>query len=245
MPDEQNQPTTEVTQAVADSNAATVASLSTSISGTEANAGAVSASADAVPLSTSTAASQEGGALAGEISGADIKNSSDSVTGVALIPDSLSSATPKPLTAADADTSLTSDQSTPTTAETSSGPADAPAVAQPGEPVANGSSNSEQPSTSDASATLSTAASTSSAEASAFSTSDTTNTPASSSNASIPVNSAADATMADVGEQAEQQPETEHPAKPHIRGFLRKIEAGEAIVLADVEAVLRRLEEAL
>ncbi len=48
--------------------------------------------------------------------------------------------------------------------------------------------------------------------------------------------------MADVGERAEQP---EHPAKPHIRGFLRKIEAGEAIVLADVEAVLRRLEEAL
>ncbi|WP_186068612.1 hypothetical protein [Burkholderia gladioli] len=63
--DESNQATSaEITQAVADSNAATVASLSTSISGTEANAGAVSASADAASLSTSTVASQETGGAA-------------------------------------------------------------------------------------------------------------------------------------------------------------------------------------
>lgn len=60
--DEPNQATSaDVTQAVADSNAAAVASLSTSISGTEANAGVVSASADAASLSTSTVASQETG----------------------------------------------------------------------------------------------------------------------------------------------------------------------------------------
>ncbi|WP_186206893.1 hypothetical protein [Burkholderia gladioli] len=68
---------------------------------------------------------------------------------------------------------------------------------------------------------------------------------ASSSNASIPVSSGADATMADVGEQADRPVDPVHPAKPHIRGFLRKIEAGEAIVLSDVESVLRRIEEML
>ncbi|WP_336816837.1 hypothetical protein [Burkholderia gladioli] len=66
--DEPNQArSTDVTQAVADSNAAAVASLSTSISGTEANAGAVAASAQPVSLSTSISTSQEaGGATSGE-----------------------------------------------------------------------------------------------------------------------------------------------------------------------------------
>ncbi|PRG49700.1 hypothetical protein [Burkholderia gladioli] len=211
MTGEQNQPTTEVTQAVADSNAATVASLSTIVS-----------------------TSQEAGeAVAGESAAVATAMASSAAYGTQ---EASKSADVQPVSASSMPSA---------TSAVSAGQVDAPAVAQPGEPVANGSGNSDQPSTSDASATLSIAASTSSAEALAFSTSDTTNTPASSSNASIPVNSAADATMADVGEQAEQQPETEHPAKPHIRGFLRKIEAGEAIVLADVEAVLRRLEEAL
>ncbi|WP_186187901.1 hypothetical protein [Burkholderia gladioli] len=106
----------------------------------------------------------------------------------------------------------------------------------------NGSGSSEPLSTNDSSGTLSTAASTSSSADLAASLSGLMSADASRSSALIPESSAADATMADVGERAEQP---EHPAKPHIRGFLRKIEAGEAIVLADVEAVLRRLEEAL
>ncbi|MGX5880092.1 hypothetical protein MJS38_06450, partial [Burkholderia gladioli] len=229
MTDEQQQPTTEITQAVADSNAATVASLSTSISGTEANAGAVSASADAVPLSTSTAASQEaGGAVAGE----PIGDGGAAASAPTASPMSTASVAPT----AESDSSIMD----PLPAAT-----DAPAVAQRGEPVANGSGSSEPLSTNDSSGTLSTAASTSSSADLATSLSGLMSADASRSSASIPESSAADATMADVGEQAEQQPEAEHPAKPHIRGFLRKIEAGEAIVLADVEAVLRRLEEVL
>ncbi|WP_186040603.1 hypothetical protein [Burkholderia gladioli] len=66
--DEPNQaPSAEITQVVADSNAATVASLSTSISGPEANAGAVSASADLVPLSTIVSTAQESPAALGEL----------------------------------------------------------------------------------------------------------------------------------------------------------------------------------
>ncbi len=204
MTDERQQPTTEVTQAVADSNAAAVTSLSTSISGT---------------VSTSQEAPETLG------------KSSDVPVADALTP-------------ANVTVNQAASPSTISNGETL-GSTDAPAVAQVGESVGNGSSGSAPLSTSDASATLSNAASTSSAEASASSTSDTMSTHALSSSASIPGSSAADATLADVGEQAEPPVQLDHPAKPHIRGFLRKIEAGEAIVLADVESVLRRIEEML
>ncbi|MDN7497938.1 hypothetical protein QZM89_22305 [Burkholderia gladioli] len=137
MTDEQQQPTTEVTQTVADSNAATVASLSTSVS----------------------TAQEVGGADVGEQS-VPTQTVSDSIGG---------------------ETSL---------------------------PASDASSSTTMPS---GAATL----------------------------------NDADATLADVGDEAGQQPDTDHPAKPHVLGLLRKIEAGEAIVLSEVESVLRRVKEML
>ncbi|WP_070106305.1 hypothetical protein [Burkholderia plantarii] len=74
----------------------------------------------------------------------------------------------------------------------------------------------------------------------------------SSSNPGLPLSSGSSGSLAPDSSATEDAkssdapaPTGDHPAKTHIRGFLRKIEAGEAIVLADVEALLRRIEEAL
>ncbi|WP_186126378.1 hypothetical protein [Burkholderia gladioli] len=57
MPDEQNQPTTEVMQAVADSNAATVASLSTSVSTSQEAGGAAAGEMNAPDAAAASATS--------------------------------------------------------------------------------------------------------------------------------------------------------------------------------------------
>ncbi|KVF08977.1 hypothetical protein WJ04_09095 [Burkholderia vietnamiensis] len=45
--------------------------------------------------------------------------------------------------------------------------------------------------------------------------------------------------------RAELPPAAEHPAKEHAMSILQKIEAGEAIVLGDLQAKLRAFVEAL
>ncbi|PRG76136.1 hypothetical protein C6T58_24770 [Burkholderia multivorans] len=44
---------------------------------------------------------------------------------------------------------------------------------------------------------------------------------------------------------AELQPPAGHPAKQHAQSLLQKLEAGEAIVLGDLQAKLRAFVEAL
>ncbi|WP_186195657.1 hypothetical protein [Burkholderia gladioli] len=139
--DEPNQaPSAEITQAVADSNAAAVASLSTSISGTEASSGVVSASADAVPLSTSVSTAQEVPVMSGEVGLAALEqtgatDAASISTSTAAFATPSSSTVPPAATApnatADATASATSQASDPGHG------GDAPAVAPVGESVAS------------------------------------------------------------------------------------------------------------
>ncbi|WP_186058943.1 hypothetical protein [Burkholderia gladioli] len=137
--DEPNQaPSAEITQAVADSNAAAVASLSTSISGTEASSGVVSASADLVPFSTSVSAAQEAPAVSGEVGLAALEQTG--ATGAASISTSTAAfATPSSSTVPPAATapSATADSTASATSQASDPGhgGDAPAVAPVGEPV--------------------------------------------------------------------------------------------------------------
>ncbi|KKJ05642.1 hypothetical protein [Burkholderia gladioli] len=192
MSDEQQQSPTEVTQAVGDSNAATVASLSTSISGPEANAGVVSASADAAPLSTSTVASQEAGSA------------------------TLGESVP---IAADPVPSL--EASAGNTAAAPQGGQSSTLTAPEFNPISNDVANDFKGRV------------------------DTTLTLPSGVALTGALQPTAAPSGAATSTAAERPVDPVHPAKPHIRGLLRKIEAGEAIVLADVESVLRRIEEML
>ncbi|MBJ9659849.1 hypothetical protein [Burkholderia gladioli] len=251
--DEPNQaPSAEITQAVADSNAAAVASLSTSISGTEPSSGVVSASADPVPLSTSVSSAQEAPAVSGEVGLAALEQTG--ATDAASISTSTAAfATPSSSTVLPAATApnATADATASATSQASDlgHGGDAPAVAPVGEPVA------AAPSAMSGDGTVNTSDSGTGAPApdSSFSATTTLSTAAAPDTSSTAYQSApttaasssgsADATLADAGGIPASSPAAVPPetllARLHadLEALERKIELGIHVFAHEVAAI--------
>ncbi|WLE58380.1 hypothetical protein GIY62_14720 [Burkholderia plantarii] len=120
----------DIVQAVAASNASTVASLSTALSSTEASNGGVSSEPGAAPLSTSIAPVAQGAPAAlGESVGGTASTSGSAIGGSPAL-NSSSSATAAPSTVADPDTGSIPAQPVATTADASSDAGDALSLVQ-------------------------------------------------------------------------------------------------------------------